>query len=178
MAVLATFTSDGLLGRLAPRALAAAAGTALVIDLDPGSPTGSGGSLARLVADGPRLSDLRPERRGVALLDNGGIGLEAARPVVEALTRSWPNVVLRLPGPAADLKVRIVPIVPLVPGSIHRVEGRCVYQQVGWRLPAPGPGVVLATPARAVVRALLEGRLPASSRWVRSWRRVWAAPWG
>jgi hypothetical protein len=56
---------DGILGAVAPLALAAAAGTALVVDLDPGGPRYPGAAtLAGLVADGPRRSDLEPDAKG------------------------------------------------------------------------------------------------------------------
>ena len=63
MPALAVWTpEDGLLGALAPLGLAAACpGPVLVIDLDDGGPQYLGEqSLADLVADGPRLDDLRP----------------------------------------------------------------------------------------------------------------------
>ena len=59
---------DGVLGAVAPLGLAAAAGTALVVDLDPGGPRYPGpATLADLVADGPRRGDLSPSRRGVSI---------------------------------------------------------------------------------------------------------------
>ena len=88
---------DALLGAVAPLALAAAAGTALVVDLDPQGPRYPGsGSLADLVRDQPRRDDLRPGRAGVAVLRNGGIDPEAAEEVLVALAKDWPAVVFRL----------------------------------------------------------------------------------
>jgi hypothetical protein len=168
---------DGVLDIVAPLALAASVGTALVVDLDPHGPAYPGsGSLAELVGQGPRRDDLRPIRKGIAVLRNGGIDATAARDVLAALAQGWPRLVLHLPvgeetGPS-------VPVVPLLPGGMTPVCDRpAVYQQVGWRLKAPGPGITMKTPARATVAALLEGRVPAASRWVHAWRRVWEMPW-
>lgn len=171
--------TDGVLGTVAPLALAAAAGTALVVDLDPLGPSYPGsGSLAELVEQGPRLDDLRPSRSGVAVLRNGGIEASAAREVVAALERGWPRVVLRLPPNTEPAAGPVVPVVPLLPGGLTPPCDRpAVFQQIGWHLKAPGPGIIMKMPARATVAALLEGHLPVRSRWVRSWRRVWEMPW-
>ncbi len=169
--------ADGVLGAIAPLAMAASVGTALVVDLDQAGPHYPGsGSLAQLVSEGPRRTDLAPGRRGVGVLRNGGVSWEPAREVVEALIAGWPHVVLRCRNPAAVCPT--VPIVPLLPGNlVETVPGRAVYQQVGWREKSPGPGPVLPTPSRPTVKALCEGRLPFGSRWVRAWRQVWETPW-
>ena len=151
--------------------------TALVIDVDPGGPRYPGdGSLARLVAEGPRRRDLVPAEKGVCVLRNGGIELEAARNVVEALIEGWPHVVLR-----CRTRVEVyptVPVVPLLPGRLLlSAHHRAVYQQMGWKERAPGPGLVLRTPSPTTVKALCEGQLPFGSRWISSWRRVWGMPW-
>ena len=88
MPALALWTpEDGLLGALAPLGLALAAGTALVVDLDPLGPHYPGTtSLADLVAEGPRQADLKPAHRGVAVLRNGGVAPAAAAEVVAAPT--------------------------------------------------------------------------------------------
>ncbi len=180
MATLATVCeTDGVLGILAPLALAAAAGTALVVDLDPQGPAYPGtGSLAGLVDDGPRLDDLRPRRNGVAVLRNGGIGADAATDVVTALVDGWPNVVLRLPSDAVDISLPLVPVVPLLPGGMTpRCHRAAVYQQLGWREEAPGPGLTMPTPPRAAAGALLEGRVPVRCRWIQAWKEVWSTPW-
>jgi hypothetical protein len=173
----------GVLSAVAPLALAAAVRTALVVDLDPRGPRYPGsGSLAELVADGPRATDLHPARPGVAVLRNGGTDVSPRHPVVAALRDGWPNVVLRLPDhPVAAEEpsdIGVVPVVQLLPGELARRWDRpAVYQEMGWRCPPPGPGVVLRTPARATVGALLAGELPWSRRWIRSWRQVWELPW-
>ena len=171
--------TDGVLGIVAPLALAASVPTALVVDLDREGPHYPGsGSLAELVEQGPRLDDLRPERRGVAVLRNGGIDASDAGEVIAALVKGWPNVVLRLSRAATSLSVPLVPVVPLLPGGMtQRCDRPAVYQQLGWHEPAPGPAVRLPTPARGAVAALLEGRVPFRSRWVRSWHQIWSMPW-
>ena len=180
MATLAVWCpTDGVLGMVAPLALAAAAGAALVIDLDPAGPGYKGaGSLRQLVDDGPRLDDLRPGRRGIAVLRNGGITGDEAGDVLEALANGWPNTVLRLPREAPSERWRTVPVIPLLPsGLTFPLSRAAVYQQIGWHEKAPGPAVTLPTPNRGAAGALLDGRLPATSRWVRAWRQVWELPW-
>ena len=170
--------TDGILGMVGPLALAAAADTALVVDLDPQGPAYPGsGCLADLVNQGPRRDDLQPTRKGIAVLRNGGVDAATAHDVLTALRKGWPRLVLRLP-PEPTNAGAMVPLVPLLPGGMTPACNRpAVYQQVGWRLPAPGPGITLSTPSRAVVSALLEGRLPVRSKWIRSWRPVWERSW-
>jgi hypothetical protein len=177
MAVLAIRTpEDGLLGALAPLGLGAAAGTALVVDLDPAGPRFPGdGSLAQLVADGPRRSDLTPTRAGLAVLRNGGIDDIAAREVLDALGDGWPAVVLRLP-PGPHLRRPDIEVRPLVPGGVFPAGPGAVYQDLGFRIPAPGP--LLPTLSRATAGALLAGSVPRRSRWVRAWARGWDGAWG
>lgn len=166
---------DGVLGAVAPLGLAAAAGTALVVDLDPGGPRYPGpGTLANLVTDGPRRSDLRPERHGVAVLANGGVGPEAARVVVDALVQGWPAVVLRLPKNHAG-GAGAVPVVPLVPGGLFSQYGsEAVFQRAGWRVAAPEGSVVLPRPRRSTIASLLTGVAPLPrDRWVAAWRPLW-----
>jgi hypothetical protein len=170
---------DGVLGAVAPLGLAAAAGTALVVDLDPDGPRYPGeASLAQLVADGPRRSDLEPERSGVAVLGNGGIEPEAAEEVLTALTQGWPAVVFRLPshhrgGDGA------IPIVPLLPGTLFAGSSApAVYQRSGWRVDPPGPGVVLPRPRRSTLGALLTGVVPGGKDpWIRAFGAVWERRW-
>ena len=184
MPAVAVWTpEDHLLGAVAPLALAAAAGTALVVDLDRRGPRYPGhGSLASLVGDGPRGSDLSPARPGLAVLRNGGIDPDAAADVLASLVRGWPAVVLRLPPQHPDacpLPVPAVPVRPLLPaGVLPWNEQPAVYQGLGWRASPPGPGPVLPRPRPASWSALLQGRLPPRDRWLRSWSRVWEYPWG
>jgi hypothetical protein len=178
MPVLSTWTpEDGVLGAIAPLALACAVDTALVVDLDPAGRTHGGRSLAELVAAGPRQADLVPQRRGTAFVPNGGIELDDARDVLEALMSGWPHVVLRLPpAPAPGAGGGVVPVLTLSPLS-RPPGGPAVYQRSIWRMEAPGPGVVLPRPAATTIRALVSSVAPGPSRWVRAWRRVWETPW-
>ena len=177
MAVLHTWSpEDALLGIVAPVALAAAAGTALVVDLDPEGPAYPGpGSLAGLVEEGPRLTDLRPERRGVALLSNGGVDFDAARDVIDALAKGWPAVVLRMPPVRLDPIAAVVPVLPVTPLTVR--SGPAVYQRGPWPAPEKLDGVVLPRPRAATIGALLAGRQPGPSRWMRAWKPVWGMPW-
>lgn len=177
MAALAIHTrEDGLLGALAPLGLAAAAETALVIDLDPAGPRYPGtGSLAQLVADQPRRQDLEPVRSGLAVLRNGGVEYQEAAEVVAALIRGWPSVVLRL---AAGLQVPAgvlgLTVLPLVPGGLFEVpETPVVYQPMGFRMSPPQAGMMLPSLTRRVAAALLGGNVPRRSRWIRAWGTLW-----
>lgn len=174
-----TCAAGGIVGVVAPLALAAAKRTALMVDLDQSGPRyPSEGSLAQLVVDGPRLVDLRPRRSGIAVLRNGGVDIAEARDVVDALVSGWPSVVLRLPVGDVGLQVPVVPVVPLLPGGmVPRTDRPAVYQQVGWNEKAPGPGVVMPTPSRSVAGSLLSGRAPLPNRWIARWRDVWEMPW-
>lgn len=178
MAVLAIQTpEDGLLGALGPLGLGAAAGTALVIDLDQAGPRYPGeGTLASLVADGPRRDDLNPTRAGLAVLRNGGVTASEARPVVDALIAGWPSVVLRLP-PGPGLREPDLVLRPLVPGRIFpgSPNGSDVFQDLGFHLPAPGPRLPVLT--RATAGSLLAGSIPVRSRWVRAWKAAWEGKW-
>ncbi len=177
MAVLHTWSpEDELLGAVAPIALAAAADTALVVDIDPAGPAYPGElTLARLVAEGPRRDDLRPMRRGVAIVGNGGIPADASAGVVAALVEGWPAVVVRLPAGEAPDREQVVPVLPLTPLTVDR--GPAVYQRGPWAAPQRLDGVVLPRPRAATIRSLLEGRRPGPSRWMRAWRSVWSVAW-
>ena len=180
MAVLCTLAPEGgLLGIVAPLALGVAAGTALVVDLDPNGPQyASPSSLADVVAGAARL-DALPPSGGVAVLRNGGIDAAGAGDVVSELARTWPALVVRVPiGVQVEESDGVVPVLPLLPGGLARqVDGPAVYQRCGWAVRRPGPGLVLPRPGRQAVRALLEGRRPASGRWIRAWRKVWEHSW-
>jgi hypothetical protein len=182
MPALAIWTpEDGVLGALAPLGLAASAGTALVVDLDPLGPRYPGtSSLAQLVQEGPRRSDLAPSRRGAAVLRNGGVGPGEAAEVVRALVEGWPHVVLRLPcRPAPEAPpAPLVELRPLLPGALYPDgSGAAVYQRTGFRVPPPGPGPMLPVPRPAEVAGLLAGVVEPGARWVRAWRVVWSWPW-
>lgn len=174
MPVLAIRTyADGLLSVLAPLGMGAAAGTALVLDLDPtGVPLPSPASVADLVEASPTLDQLRPARRGLAVLTSGGAGWTEAASVVEALGAGWPAVVVRV---AAEVPLPTVPVVPLIPGLNPGVEP-AVYQRTGIPGGVPGDGPVLPVPGSRVVRAALSGRM-FGGRWVRAWRQAWRLAW-
>lgn len=181
MPVLSLWTPlGGVLGITAPLGLAASAGTALVVDLDPIGPRYPGdASLARLASAGPRRADLRPSRKGVAVLRNGGIGPDDCRGLIRALCDGWPAVVLRLGSFDTEFGPwRRAMVLPLLPGPIiGRTDRPAVYQRCGWRVRARGPGPVLPRPTGPTLRALLEGGEPGPSRWIRAWRTVWDHPW-
>lgn len=181
MPALAVWTaSDGLLSTVAPLGLAGAAGTALMVDLDPLGPTYPGvASLADLVANAPRRADLVPDRKGTATLRNGGVGVAEAREVIEALIAGWPHLVLRVSAPevAAGL-APLVPVRPLLPGILApHGETPSVYQKTGFAVTPPGPGPLLPRPRPRFLGDLLNGTLEPRSRWVAAWRQVWGLPW-
>ena len=180
MGVLAVQVPEGgLLGALAPLGLGASAGTALVVDLDPAGPRYPGeGTLAELVEDGPRLADLRPERTGLAVLRNGGVGAEAAGEIVAALAREWPQVVVRLaPGAETTGGFPVLRVYPLVPGGLFEAPSDGVFQDLGFRLPAPEGAIRLPRLSRAAAGTLLAGTIPYRSSWVRAWSPLWERPW-
>jgi hypothetical protein len=166
---------DPVLHAVAPLGLASAAGTALVVDLDPGSPGyGGGRTLASLVADGPRLDDLVPRRSGVAVLANGGVDPEEAMPIVEALSRRWPAVVARV---SADPPLPAVEAFVLLSGMLGPEVGRPAVYQATRPGPRPRlPGVVLPALGRGSIEAMLAGRRP-PRRWVTAWKPAWSFPW-
>ncbi len=179
MAALTIWTpGGGLLSYLAPLGLAAAAGTALVVDLDPSGPVPQGsGSLAELISSGPRREDLRPAARGVVLLPNGGVDREASAPVVAALLEGWPAVVFSSPVDDAAY-APIVPVIPLYPGPFSPSFSRfAVFQRTGFEVERPARGIVLPRPSNATVGRMLRGEMPGRSRWVSAWRAVWEHPW-
>jgi hypothetical protein len=173
--VLAVTSSDPLLSLVGSIGLAAAAGTALVIDLERLSRGGTR-TLADLVAEGPRLEELSPGRRGIALLGGGPLDIEAAVGAVERLARRWPAVVVKVlkpgwPGPT-------VPVVPLYPGWLAPTDREvAVWQPLGAGSVPPGPGPVLPVLSRNLIHHILRGRLPGRSRWLRAWDQVWEMPW-
>jgi hypothetical protein len=172
---------DGLLGALAPIGLAIAAGSALLIDLDSGGPRYPGErSLADLVADGPRRSDLEP-RPGVAVLRNGGVPPSDATEVVRALLAAHPTVVLRLPPRPnpGGVSFPVVPVRLLIPGEFYPpLERLAVYQATPAVVRMPSEGIRLPVPSPTTVTALLAGRRPPNrDRWIAAWRTVWRYPW-
>lgn len=181
MPVLRLWTEqDGLLSAIAPLGLGASAGTVLVVDLDPAGPRYPGEqTLAGLVDGGPSRRHLRPDRRGLAVLANGGIGADEADEIVDAFCDGWPNVVLRVPTPDTreDL-APLVPVVPMMPGALSSTWRRpAVHQRTGLDARPLTPGPVLPRPSRATISALLRGVAVQGSRWIKAWRPVWEMPW-
>lgn len=182
MPTLATWApEDGVLGAVAPLALASTQPTALVVDLDAMGPAyPSDRTLLDLVEGSPRAAELIPKRVGLAVLRNGGIAYEDAKSVVDLLLANWPAVVLRLPPWAPDdVPAPLVPVRLLVPGRLFPPPGRGVYQRLAGstRRAKVGASHILPPAPRRHVGALLEGRDPGPSRWLRSWSRVWGAGW-
>lgn len=173
---------DGLLACVAPLGLAAAAGTALMVDLDPAGPHyPSEFSLADLVKHGPRRADLTPPRSGLAVLRNGGVPPDSAgdlASILAALSEGWPNLVLRLPsGQFEKGQPGIVPVIPILPGALA-VEwaGPAVRQPTGLAVARSALGVTLPRLKRSTLAALLAGTRP-GGRWIRAWKPVWELPW-
>lgn len=162
---------DPVLHRIGPFGLAAAAGTCLVIDLDPTAADLPGPTLASLLTEGATSSHLRSERAGVAVIGNGGVSEGEAEDLVAALVAGWPAVVLRVPPGAPS--VRFLPLDP--PELRPRRAFRAVWQAS--MRGSTAPGIVLPPLRRAAVRSLCAGRLEPRSRWVRSWAPVWGASW-
>lgn len=181
MAVLATWApEDAVLGAVAPRALAAAAGTCLVVDLDPLKPAPIGHTtLADIVNDGPRAADLAPRRRGVAILAGGDVAWEDAADLVGVLGRTWPAVVVACPvGPARPVMSGIVPVLLDTRHRRSPLTGAAVLQTVGRSLRRTSPEVVRLPPVdRGSIDRLLDGRLVSPSRWMRAWKTVWRLRW-
>ena len=177
--------ADSLLATLAPLGLAGATETALVVDAENNGPRyPSPGSLAALVEAGPRRVDLSPQRTGLAVLRNGGIELDAALGVIEALGEGWPHVVVRLgssggqPGRLAE-RWPVIPVVPLLPLEYGEVVSPPFVAQSTGLSPTVGSAAAVALPApsRRTVAGLLSGRAVPGSRWVRAWRRAWDVAW-
>jgi hypothetical protein len=173
--VLGVWSPDPVLSAVAPIGLAAAAGTALIVDMVATERTSR--TLADLVAEGPTLDELTPGRRGVALLPGGKVDPEQAFEFIRRLGEHWPAVVVRLPG--ADFSLPSVPAIPLFPGRLAtlQIPPAGVWQPLGGSPEPPGPGPVLPRLRAGTVRRMLAGQLPRRSRWVEGWRRVWEMPW-
>jgi hypothetical protein len=95
---------------------------------------------------------------------------------VERLAVHWPAIVLRVPNRTSV--ARTAPVLPLVHGILRlTVPGAAVWQPVHGATDPPGPGPVLPRLPGRTARALLAGRLPGRSRWIRAWQPVWDLPW-
>ncbi len=176
MSVIATWSpADAALHTLVPLGLAVAAGTALVIDLDPeGARMGPGPTLADLVREGATRAQLEPSRRGPAFLPNGGIDPADAQEVIAGLCERWPGVVLRCP-PRLDRPLGSIAVLPLLPEPHTLVAASpAVYQRCGFSPRSAPAGLVLPMPRRGTVEHLLGGRSPrGSDRWIRALVPLW-----
>lgn len=170
-------SADPVLHHITPLGLAAALPTALVVDLDPDAPSYPARSLADLLDDGVRGSDLRPSRRGVAVVANGDVDPADAEGLVTTLAEGWPALVVRI-APGARSAWPALEVKPMLPGPLApRVSGPAAYQRLHPGTPLPGPGLGLPPLSRAVAHSLLMGRVEPRWRWVRAWRRAWELPW-
>lgn len=163
---------------VSPIGIAAAAGTCLIVDLDPTVPSyRSEQTVAGLLEDGVRRSDLIPNRSGTAVLGNGGIEPEAAMGVVEVLAEGWPAVVLRVGKVPLD-GIRSLSVIPLLPETVlPDPRGPRVYQALDREFGGVR-GVVIPPLSRTRLRGILDGRLDPRWSWVQAWRSVWEGrPW-
>ncbi len=174
--VLAVAADDPVMSILGPIGMAACVGTALIVDLGDRLGRGSTRSLADLAVDGPRRSETTPERKGVAVLASGGLGVAECHDLVMRLASGWPAVVVRLGGEAWPGPV--VPVSPLLPGVLAPTDPRpSVWQRVRGGSEPPGPGPVLPPLGAGTVRRALSRSAPLPGRWLRSWKPVWRLPW-
>ena len=114
---------------------------------------------------------------GVALLaggEDGGVSVEDAREVLEALSQRWPAVVLRTQ-PSARRPAASVAVAPLLPASAGALPAvPSILQRTGLSPQRQPEGVILPPPRRATVKSLLNGRQPSQDRWLRKLRTVWS----
>lgn len=165
---------EGLLAAIMPLGLAHSLPTALVIDLDPyGVRLPGERTLRDLVTSSPSADDLRPRRRGVACLPNGGVTFDEAAPIVEALMQGWPATVLRVDTEVAPLGTIGVGVRPILPGVTIPHHFLPVFQPTGLS-PIPGrlPGIVLPRLPSRVAKALLGG-ISSGGHWTRSCATIW-----
>ncbi|HEY7704305.1 MAG TPA: hypothetical protein VID03_05690 [Acidimicrobiia bacterium] len=167
---------DPILGWVAPVGLAAAAGTALVLDLAPGElPYPGGRTVADMLDEGPSRSEMTPDRPGVAIVPGGGVRPVDAVDLVGQIGAGWPAVVLRV---GEESPWPLVPVSPALPGHLGIDGGSPAVWQLSMRgEAAPGPGPILPPLSRTIFRSLLRLELPMACAWVRAWRRVWDLPW-
>lgn len=176
--ILGVASDDPILSAISPVGLAASAGTALIIDLvAEATLAGPGRTLHDIAVDGPRLSELSPGRRGVAVVRGGGLAAAEMLDVVDTLSAHWPAVVVRVHD--GDWPFPVVSVVPLFPGVLAPVSSRPggVWQPVRGGAEPPGPGPILPRLGSLQIRRMLAGHLPRRSRWISAWRQVWEMPW-
>lgn len=161
--IISVASSDPVLHVLAPIALAAAAGTALIVDRDSdaGWPFPLGG-LEQLALGGPTQADLQPSRTGVALVGGPAEDEVAVASLVEALEDGWPAIVLRV--------ARSCPSAVTIEPALPWLEAADVV--VGTGFGDRNSGLIPAPPGRLVRRAM-SGVVEPRCRWYRHWRPVW-----
>ena len=172
--ILGVESPDPTLSFLGAVGLAASVKTALVVDLAGGLRTPR--TLADLEDGGPTLLELSPGRTGIALVGGGHLNGDQSLALIEVLAGRWPAVVVRCR--AGEWPGSTVPLRSILPGTLLEVEGDpAVWQPWGSKVKPPGPGPVLPRLGSGLTRQLLSGRLPARSRWINAWSKVWEMPW-
>lgn len=174
--VLGVASPDRVLSFAASIAMAAVAPSCLVIDLIGDLHLGNTRTLADILEEGPRLAELSPGRKGVALIGKGPIGLPKAEEAASVLGASWPALIVRAdPG---EWNGPTVPVTPIYPGLLAPTNvGSSVWQPFAPLGRAPGPGPVMPSLRPGLVRRLLVGQIPRRSRWMAAWEEVWGLPW-
>lgn len=160
VSVFEVASSDRLLAVLAPLALAASRGTALIVDRwpDAGWPFAVG-DLGQLAADGPTAEQLEPRRTGVAILGGPADDARVDR-LLDALAGHWPAVVVR-----AD---------PWTTGSAVSVEPALPWGTTGdVSVSTALASGVIPKPSQRLIRHILRGRLDDRWRWFQHWRPLW-----
>lgn len=164
---------DPVLELFAALGLAAAVGTALVVDFGRRQIT-TRRTLADLVLEGPTLDELSPARAGVALLAAGAVESGPGLEMIAKLAGRWPAVVVK----SSPAGLPTVPVRSLLPGLLAELESLpAVWQSTPLGPRPPGPGPVLPPIGSRMARGLLLGRAPRQGRWLRVWSRVWEMPW-
>jgi hypothetical protein len=174
--VLGVESADPVLSLFGALGLAAAAGTALVVDMSATLVTATTRTIADLLEDGPSLNELSPARSGVAVISAGPIASADASSMIARLAVNWPAVVVRCT--AETWSGPKVPVRPLLPGLLAPTEMiPAVWQAVYGGVHPPGPGPVLPRLGPRAANNLMLGRLPRRGSWLRVWGKVWGMPW-
>lgn len=157
--------------------LAASLGTTLLVDLTDQMGSPKARTLADIAAEGPRLAEVRPGRRGVAVIRSGLLPQAEVDLVVDMMALRWHGVVVLLG--SGEWAGAVVPLRPLFPGWLAPTTTETsVWQRVPGGSSPPGPGPILPLLRSGAVRRMLAGGMPATGRWLRGWRTVWEMPWG
>ncbi len=170
-------SEDPVLRQIAPVGLAAARGTCLIVDADPAARPYSGAPrLEEMVDRGLRLSELVPERKGVAIVSARSMPFDDLLDHADALARFWPGIVIRTGTSRA--RIPNVPVVALLPPPLdERSDGPAIYQTCRRGAKVPTPGLGLPPLGRSRIRSLLAGIVEPRWGWVRAFRSAWELPW-